>query len=55
MTAIASVGDFNGDGHDDILARTSSGAFVLYPTTGNTGWGNPVQVGSGWNTMSWIG
>ncbi|MEV6303172.1 VCBS repeat-containing protein [Actinoplanes sp. NPDC051861] len=46
------VGDLNGDGHLDILARFSDGALWVYPGTGKTGlstFGDRYQVGTGWN------
>jgi hypothetical protein len=51
---ILSPGDFDGDGHNDILARDSAGTLWLYPGNGASGWGAPRQVGSGWNIMSKI-
>lgn len=54
MTAIVSPGDFNGDGHNDVIARDSSGLLWLYPGDGAQGWGPRVAVGSGWNVMSTI-
>ncbi|WP_158861805.1 N,N-dimethylformamidase beta subunit family domain-containing protein [Leifsonia sp. AG29] len=54
MTAIVSPGDFDGDGHNDVLARDAAGALWLYPGNGAGGWGTPRQVGSGWNIMTRI-
>ena len=54
MTAILSPGDFDGDGHNDILARDASGALWLYPGNGALGWGARRLVGSGWNRMTSI-
>jgi hypothetical protein len=47
-------GDFNSDGHADVLARTSSGAFFLHRGNGSGGWLSPAaaEVGSGWNGMT---
>ena len=31
MTAIVGAGDFDGDGHPDVLARSTNGTLWLYP------------------------
>ena len=49
MTAIVGVGDFNGDGHPDVLARDSSGTLWLYPGNSSDGFGPRVSLGGGWN------
>ncbi|MDN4597181.1 FG-GAP repeat domain-containing protein [Leifsonia virtsii] len=54
MTAIVAPGDFNGDGHPDVLARDSSGVLWLYPGNGAGGWGARRAVGTGWNIMTKI-
>lgn len=54
MTAIATPGDFNGDGNVDLLARDSAGTLWLYPGNGKQGWLPRVQAGSGWNVMNAI-
>ena len=38
ITAIASPGDFSGDGNDDVLGRTADGGLTLYPTNGHSSW-----------------
>ena len=35
MTAIVGPGDFDGDGHVDILGRDAGGALLLYPGDGS--------------------
>lgn len=45
--------DFNNDGYTDIVGRDRFGDLYLYPGSGRTGTetvGNPVLIGSGWNT-----
>ncbi len=55
FTALATGGDFNGDGKADALARTSDGALHLYRGTGASGWvDNGVKIGSGWNSLSYL-
>ncbi len=44
--------DINGDGKPDLLAVDSAGTLFYYPNTGGTAtgtFGQPAQVGSGWN------
>lgn len=40
----AVIGDFNGDGHLDVLASTSLGDVVLFPGTGTRTFGSPRTV-----------
>jgi hypothetical protein len=56
FTALASGGDFSGDGKPDILARRNDGALLLYRGNGASGWvtGAGEPVGSGWNGLSYI-
>jgi len=51
MSELTGVGDFNRDGHVDLLARTTAtGDLWLYPGTG-TSLGARGHIGTGWNTM----
>ena len=54
FTALASGGDFSGDGRADILARQSDGRLLLYRGDGAGGFvaGTGEQVGTGWNALS---
>ena len=54
FTALASGGDFSGDGRADILARQSDGTLLLYRGNGTGGFvaGTGEQVGAGWNALS---
>lgn len=54
MTAMLAPGDFNGDGHPDILARDSTGNLWLYPGDGASGWSPRIRVGTRWNVMTSI-
>lgn len=55
MNALDTVGDFNGDGRADVLAREASTAILwLYPGNGRGGWLPRVKVGTGWGTFSAI-
>jgi hypothetical protein len=51
MSELAGVGDFTGDGHQDLVARiTSSGDVYLYP--GRTGgFAARQKIGAAWTTM----
>ena len=50
MSAITRHGDFNRDGHEDVIARDSAGALWLYPGTSG-GFGTRIRFGAGWNAM----
>jgi len=54
MTAVLSAGDFNEDGHEDVLARDASGYLWMYPRDGSGGWLPRVLVGSGWQVFDMI-
>ncbi len=54
MNTVFGVGDFNGAGHPDVLARDAAGDLWMYPRDGSGGWLPRVQVGSGWNMFSTI-
>lgn len=55
MDQIALPGDFDGDGHPDVLARRSAdGALMLYRGDGKGGWRGSTKVGHGWNVMDTI-
>ncbi|MFC4033436.1 trypsin-like serine protease [Streptomyces polygonati] len=48
-------GDYDGDGHPDLLARVPSGSLYLFKGTGKTGSATlaaPVRIGTGWNMYS---
>ncbi|MQM25691.1 FG-GAP repeat domain-containing protein [Glycomyces albidus] len=53
MNGLASVGDFNLDGHADWVARsTANGNLYLYRGTSAGSYSPPLLVGAGWNTMN---
>jgi hypothetical protein len=53
LDQLDTVGDFNGDGTLDIVARNpSTGELWLYPGNGRGGWLPRVRIGSGWNVMN---
>lgn len=53
--SIRMVGDFDGRGATDILARDpSTGSLWLYPGTGTGGFGAALRVGTGWLVFSEI-
>jgi beta-glucosidase-like glycosyl hydrolase len=49
MTAIVAPGDFDGDGHPDVLARDGSGRLWLYRGNGAGGWLGRTALTTGWN------
>ena len=53
-TALTSPGDFTGDGHADVLARTSDSKLWVLPGDGHGALGTRTQVGNGWNIFSSI-
>jgi hypothetical protein len=54
FTALLAPRDFSGDGHPDVLARTSAGALLMYRGDGDGGWitGVGEQIGSGWEPFT---
>jgi GH25 family lysozyme M1 (1,4-beta-N-acetylmuramidase) len=56
MTAIA-LGDMNGDGRPDLMARDSGGSLWLYPNVGGSGvrtFSAPYGIGIGWGAMTTV-
>ncbi|KOU22546.1 FG-GAP-like repeat-containing protein [Streptomyces sp. WM6368] len=50
--------DFTNDGYTDTIGRTRDGNLYVYPGTGRTGTetlGNPILIGTGWNTYVDLG
>ena len=54
FTALASGGDFSGDGKPDVLARKSDGVLLMYRGNGASGWltGAGEPIGAGWGSFS---
>jgi len=52
FTALLAPGDWSGDGHPDILARTAEGALLLYRGDGQGGFPGRAQIGSGWQSFT---
>ncbi|MCB5273873.1 Lysozyme M1 [Arthrobacter sp. SO5] len=58
FNALIGVGDFNGDGKNDLVARGKDGTLWLYPGSGrvdptSNGYGPPVKIGNfGWNAFT---
>jgi hypothetical protein len=50
ITAIVLPGDFSGDGNPDLIARTATGALLLYRGNGSGGWitGTGENIGNNW-------
>ncbi len=52
-TQVLNAGDWNRDGHGDVIVRSASGnLLVLYPGLGNGRFGRGRSLGSGWVTVS---
>jgi hypothetical protein len=54
FTQVLSPGDFTGDGHPDVLARSAGGNLYLYPGDGKGLFGARKVVSSGWNAYDTI-
>ncbi len=42
-------GDWDGNGHQDLMRRTDSGDLLFYAATSSGSLNNPVKIGNGWN------
>ncbi len=53
----AGIADWDRDGHQDIVARNSSGLLMLYPGQSRRGYSSvqPVQIGNGWSPYAFAG
>ncbi|MBY8876968.1 VCBS repeat-containing protein [Streptomyces sp. PLK6-54] len=53
---ILGLGDSNGDGRNDLIARDGSGNLYLYPGTGNAAapFGPRQKIGTSWNTYNYL-
>ncbi|NUO33724.1 MAG: SpoIID/LytB domain-containing protein [Dermatophilaceae bacterium] len=54
INLLVPVGDLSGDGHTDLLARTSTGTLVLYLGNGAGGFTGSRQITTGWQMFSHI-
>lgn len=54
MSQIFYVGDFDGDGKPDLMARRSDATLWLYASDGKGGWRYSKQIGKGWSGMTAI-
>jgi heme oxygenase len=54
FTALASGGDFSGDGKPNVLARQPDGVLLIYRGNGAGGWltGAGERIGSGWGSFT---
>jgi hypothetical protein len=50
-TMLLNVGDWDGDGHGDLVTRTSTGALFLRLGNGAGSFGAPTQIGSGFDKV----
>ncbi|WP_198035139.1 FG-GAP repeat domain-containing protein [Streptacidiphilus rugosus] len=51
---LVSVGDLNGDGRDDLVARDGAGVLWFYAANGKGSFVPRVRIGSGWNVYTRI-
>ncbi len=52
-TQVLPIGDWNRDGHGDVIVRTDGGdSLVLYPGLGNGRFGRGQALGSGWSSVT---
>ena len=53
---VFSPGDFNGDGHPDVIARKPDGKLYLHPGNGAGGWitNSGTEIGSGWDAFNTV-
>jgi hypothetical protein len=49
MTALVTPRDWDRAGGNDLLARDAAGHLLLFPGDNAGGFGEPCQIGSGWN------
>jgi len=51
------LGDWDRDGHLDIVARNAAGDMMLFPGESRRGYSQaqPVKIGNGWNGLSFFG
>src|SRR5436190_601175 len=51
------MGDWDHDGHVDLVARNPAGDLMLYPGESRRGYSQtqPVKIGNGWNGFSFFG
>jgi hypothetical protein len=49
MTALVTLGNWDRAGGNDLLTRDPAGRLLLFPGDNAGGFGEPRQIGSGWN------
>ncbi|MFP5314006.1 MAG: FG-GAP-like repeat-containing protein [Actinomycetes bacterium] len=54
FNALETLGDFNGDGPSDVIARDGAGVLWLYRGNGTGSWLSPLRVGHGWSGFTSI-
>jgi hypothetical protein len=54
FTALLAPGDWDDDGHPDVMARDAAGVLWLYPTDGAGAFLARVKIGAGWQTFDRI-
>ncbi|WP_426169646.1 FG-GAP repeat domain-containing protein [Sandarakinorhabdus sp. DWP1-3-1] len=53
----AGIADWDGDGHQDIIARNAANDLILFPGEGRRGYSQtqPIKIGNGWNGYRFAG
>lgn len=57
FTDIMVTNNWTGDGHPNLMGRTSTGDLYLYTSDGNGGWlnnGYGIKIGTGWNSFNTV-
>ncbi|SDS13861.1 FG-GAP-like repeat-containing protein [Jiangella sp. DSM 45060] len=54
MISVALPGDWDGDGHDDVIARSATGGLWLYSGRSGQGFSAQRRIGTGWAGFTYV-
>lgn len=54
MVSVALPGDWDGDGHDDVIARSATGGLWLYSGRSGQGFSAQRRIGTGWAAFTYV-